>query len=135
MAVHRRRVFAPSFVITVAALATPAAADKGKAPVKPTVKPKVAAPKTDRHWYVSKQGKQCLADQSSDACPPPPAGQPARPCNPPPPTRYTCPKDVPAPFRIVELAGSTDCYVDYGASSCPENAPCNPPPPKKVACP
>jgi hypothetical protein len=147
MPVQPRRVFAPSVVLTVVgSLATASAAPADKPPPvmknpppprKPPEKkpPPPTAPKTDRHWHVYQTGKTCFADNSADSCPPPPKGQPAPPCNPPAPTAYACPQNVALPINVVQRAGATDCFIDYGPPNCPPNVACNPPPPRKLACP
>ncbi|MBA2542661.1 MAG: hypothetical protein H0V17_23660 [Deltaproteobacteria bacterium] len=69
-----------------------------------------------------------------------PKGEPGKPmptCNPPPPIKYACPTGFEDgdTLKIVLRAGATECFVDFGPSTCPANAKCNPPPPRKVACP
>ncbi|MBA3462956.1 MAG: hypothetical protein H0T46_23575 [Deltaproteobacteria bacterium] len=104
-------------------------------PPKKMPPPKKEPPKADRHWRVFEKDKQCFADNSADACPPQPAGKPAPPCNPPVPTKYECPKNVTLPVNVIQRAGATECFVDYGPMDCPAGARCNPPPPRKLACP
>lgn len=135
MAVHPRRVFASSFVITVAVSGLAAADTPASKKPPPKEPPQAEAPKTDRHWRIYKQDKACFADSSADACPPPPPGGPTASCNPPPPKKYACPENVTLPVNIIQRANTTECYVDYGNLSCPPNMACNPPPPKKLACP
>ena len=143
-----RRVFAPSFIITVAGSASLVAAEPGPsknppAPVKPTPpavkpvpkEPVKEAPKADRHWRIYTQDTTCFASDAADACPPPAKGAPMRSCNPPPPTKYACPDNATLPINVVQRAGSLECFVDYGAMTCPKGASCNPPPPRKLACP
>ena len=149
MPVQPRRTFAPSVVLTVigsvaAASAAPAEtkpppiSKNPPAPRKPPPKkdpPPKPTPTTDRHWRIYKQDTTCFADNSADSCPPQPAGRPVPPCNPPAPTKYACPENVTLPVNIVQRAGSTECFVDYGPMKCPAGARCNPPPPRKLACP
>jgi hypothetical protein len=94
------------------------------------------APTTDLRWSVSRAKATCTAFLES-ACPAPPKGQPAPPCNPPPPTKYTCPDFLAdgASIKVVQRAGETECWVEYGQQSCPKGMMCNPPPPRQLACP
>jgi hypothetical protein len=140
MPVQPRRTFAPSFVLTVVgalAVANAAPAEGPKPPTKkvPPAPPKKEPPKTERHWQIFAKDKACFADNSADACPPPPAGKPAPPCNPPVPTKYACPKDMSLPVALVQPAGSLDCFVRSGPMTCPPDMSCNPPPPRKLPCP
>lgn len=146
MPVQPRKTFAPSFVLTVVgsvavAGAQPAPA-KPRPPIsknppapvkKPPPKKPPPAPTTDRHYHYMQMDKKCMA-HDLDACKVP-AGQPAPPCNPPPPMAVACPENVTLPQKVVQKAGSTECFVDWGPMACPKDATCNPPPPRKVACP
>ena len=156
MPVQPRRTFAPSFVLTVVGTvavanaqpdpgnpAKPADRPISKKPPKtppkkdPPKKDPPKAPTTDRHFhYMQNSDKKCVA-HDNDACafPNRKPNDPIPPCNPPPPQPVTCPDNVTLPQKVVQRAGSTECFVDWGPMSCPPNVRCNPPPPRKVACP
>jgi hypothetical protein len=134
-----RRVFAPSFIVTVAGSASLVGAEPAPPRPPPVIHknppPPQHAPTTDRHWQVYQQDKKCFASNAADACPPPPKGAPMRSCNPPPPAAYACPENVTLPVKIIQRANTMECFVDYGPMTCPKGASCNPPPPHKLACP
>lgn len=160
MPVQPRRTFAPSFVLTVVGSVAVASAQPepptktapppiSKNPPAPPrkVPPKKDPPKkdppkkvdppkaptTDRHFHYMMMDKKCVA-HDADACKVP-AGQPAPPCNPPAPQPVACPVNLTLPVMVIQSAGSTECYVDWGPNNCPPGLSCNPPAPRKVACP
>ena len=143
MPVAPRKTFAPSFVLTVVGSVAVASAqpEPPKKPARPIPKtpPKrdpPKAPTTDRHFHYMQQDKKCVA-HDNDACafPNRKPNEPIPPCNPPPPQPVTCPENLTLPQKVIQRAGSTECFVDWGPMSCPKDVRCNPPPPRKVACP
>jgi hypothetical protein len=133
MPVQPRRTFAPSFVLTVVGSVAVAGAQPKKAPPK---KDPPKAPTTDRHYHYMQMDKKCVA-HDADACtfPGRKPTDPIPPCNPPAPIPVACPENLTLPQKVVQKAGSTECFVDWGPMSCPKDAKCNPPAPRKVACP
>ena len=157
MPVAPRKTFAPSFVLTVVgsvavANAQPQPPRKPDRPISknppapprtppekkvPPKKDPPKAPTTDRHFhYMQRNDKTCIA-HDNDACsfPNRKPNDPIPPCNPPPPQPVACPENLTLPQKVVQKAGSTECFVDWGPMDCPKNAKCNPPAPRKVACP
>lgn len=160
MPVAPRKTFAPSFVLTVVGSVAVASAQPeppkdrpiSKNPPAPTRKvppkkepprkepPKKEPPKaptSDRHFhYMQLADKRCVA-HDNDACALPgrKPNDPIPPCNPPPPMPITCPENLTLPVKVLQKAGSIECFVDWGPVNCPKDAKCNPPAPRKVACP
>ena len=94
------------------------------------------APKQDQRWMITRADGKCLA-YAKVTCPTAAPGQPAPMCNPPPPTPYTCGPTMTTDrsTAIVQLAGQTECQIEFPHPQCPLGADCNPPPKQKVACP
>ena len=155
-----RKIFASSFVITVAAAAcvestpppqgpqpTPAPAPApDPSPVvvtnPPPPGPSQAGGSTqtynfDQRWTVFKRPNGCEAMAKVECPKPTTPGGPVPTCNPPPPMKVACPDgwDGQDALTIVQYANQSTCMIEPPAMNCPKGATCNPPPPRKVACP
>ncbi len=146
-----RRVFARSFVITLAAIPAchhddpptynppPPATDVTHPSATPSASaiasvPPQLGPVADRGWYVTMNSGKCEASSNNMACPP------GETCNPPPPKAYPCPTNVPAnamPISITHIIDAPNCTAEYqqpfSNAGCPPNMHCNPPPPKMIS--
>ena len=153
-----RKMFATSFVVTVASTAcfttsNPPPSDPPRQPVTTPTEPMQPtgptepAPPTgatagtdtyafDQRWTVMKSGQTCSAHAHVD-CPKPKKGEPVMTCNPPPPMKIECPSgwDGANALTVVKYANQTECMVEPPPVKCPPNVACNPPPPRKTACP
>lgn len=156
-----RKMFASSFVVTVASTAcvttsspppeparpqpvttTPTQPTEPTEPTQPTqpTEPGGAAPAGtyafDQRWTVMKSGQTCSAHANVE-CPKPKKGEPMMTCNPPPPMKIECPSgwDGTNALTVVKYANQTECMVEPPPVKCPPNVACNPPPPRKTACP
>ena len=161
MAAHvPRRIFAPSLVVTLAAL--PIACGSSQTPTAnpppPTQNPPaptetassssqgataptatatttstvVSTSDAAMQWTVTVLNGKCEA-QYAATCPE------GATCNPPPPSDYACPKDIPLnsyPLTVTKPARSQECTAEYtlrsSGGTCPPGAHCNPPPPRDV---
>lgn len=157
MAAHvPRRVFARSFVVTVALVpacgnsssdvhanpppptdttssTTTSATPAPTATATATAQATATATATNDTWTILNSNGKCVAALPDVSCPP------SASCNPPPPTPYTCPANIPLnayPLTVTRAAGSQQCTTTYRqhqpTGTCPPNAHCNPPPPREV---
>lgn len=154
-----RKIFASSFVVTIAACYTETATPPPQPPQQPPVTqhphsrpdnpdvvanpPRPSPAQTyafDQRWTISKSGDTCTAMARVDCPKPNKAGDPVPTCNPPPPMKVACPGaeagwDGKSPLAVVQYANQAECMVEPAPVKCPPNVACNPPPPRKVACP
>lgn len=160
MSAHRpRKVFAKSFVVTVAALplaaacaheepvhanppagvlpdATASATPTNTAPDPATSNATTASSRagaaSSMTWTIVRDSSGKCRAMVDMTCPQ------GVSCNPPPPSAYTCPAEVPTdsyPLNVTAVAGSSMCETKIyepssSTGSCPPGAHCNPPPPQ-----
>jgi hypothetical protein len=155
-----RKLFASSFVVTLAAIpacgspppsqppvsepapaqgsdhASPAPAGATGVITNPPP-PQPAPPSANRRWTIWKQQTGCVASVEIKCPLPQHEGDPAPTCNPPPPMSYACPADWDGKSQlvVVQYANTEGCVIEPPPMKCPPNTPCNPPPPRPVPCP
>lgn len=157
-----RKLFASSFVVTVASTACfttsnpppPRPPENPPGPIEaqptdPPPQPPASGPVQggtaqtaqtyafDQRWTVMKHGETCQAHARVECPKPKKAGDPVPTCNPPPPMKIECPSnwDGSSALTVVQYANQTECMVEPPPVKCPPNVACNPPPPRKTACP